>query len=226
MPGTIVPSSSQTHSPYGFLELDDEVLQGLIHFCREPEVGHSALDTAELWLHILDLGFPREERYYTKASQEPFSDKIDGSGGIIIEVWKIEGYLKPVTNLWVTTKNEPVFVLLCQSVSYAMTEFPATRLKHDTSMEINTFLQRGLRDRCAQLVNQIPGGKGTSAGIACGSGARFFKWKVNDPDKYLCLVNGFVDLGSGNVPASARVIELVIERVKDPGRKGKVGSVR
>lgn len=161
MSGLPHPSTLQKppQSPYLFLDIHDTVIQGLIHFTRRPEIGHSPFDTFDLWLHILTLGFPREQGYYTKFYHEspPKPDKEktlfdegiasddgeekseededeDGSGGIMIEVWKVEGYYARVHNggnVWVTTKNEVVLLLFCHASSWDTIDMPISRLKKE-----------------------------------------------------------------------------------------------
>lgn len=145
--------------PYLFLDIHDIIIQGLVHFTRQPEIGHSPFDTFDLWLYILNLGFPREQGYYTKFYHEspPKPDKEktlfdegigesesdgndekedeDGSGGIMIEVWRVEGYYAPTAqangNVWITTKNEVVFLLFCHESAYDLVEFPNSRLRKE-----------------------------------------------------------------------------------------------
>lgn len=149
-------------SPYLFLDIHDAVIQGLIHFTRQPEIGHSPFDTFDLWLYILTLEFPREQGYYTKfyhesppkpekeektlsdegvgyassdgGEDEDVEDEEDASGGIMLEVWKVEGYYAPARdgeNAWVTTKNEVLLLLFCHSSSWDMVEMPISRLRKE-----------------------------------------------------------------------------------------------
>lgn len=145
-------------SPYLFLDIHDTVIQGLIHFTRQPEIGHSPFDTFDLWLYILNLGFSREQGYYTKFYHESppksgnektlFDEGVgsassddseeeedgDGSGGIMIEVWKVEGYYVRAQNggsAWVTTKNEVILLLFCHASSWDTIEMPISRLKKE-----------------------------------------------------------------------------------------------
>lgn len=160
MAGLLHPSTLQKlpQSLYLFLDIHDTVIQGLIHFTRQPEIGHSPFDTFDLWLYILNLGFPRERGYYTKFYHEsppkPGNEKTlfdegagsassddgeeeedgDGSGGIMIEVWKVEGYYARAQNggsVWVTTKNEVILLLFCHASSWDTIEMPISRLKKE-----------------------------------------------------------------------------------------------
>lgn len=155
-PSTTLPKPQQ--SPYIFLDIHDAVIQGLIHFTRQPEIGHSPFDTFDLWLYILNLGFPREQGFYTKfyhesppkpekektfldervgsasSDEDEDEDEDDGSGGIMIEVWKVEGYYAPGKNggnVWVTTKNEVLLLFFCHESSWDMIEMPMSRLKKE-----------------------------------------------------------------------------------------------
>jgi len=248
----------QVASPYLYLDIHDEVIQGLIHFTRQPEVGHSVEDTFELWNHILHLAFPREQGYGIRAYHESppkttksspkdvkpiieekmlmdFSDDTDtdtddddNSGGIIIEIWSLDGYYDPQTNQWIGTTNSLIFILLCHASTHDILEFPAVRnygskteKKPSTLISISTPLQLRLQTHCQRLINSTPSKAGLSVGIACGSGIRFFKWKVVEPE----LLNGYVywhiDLGSGNPGASAKAVEGFIEGTKEMTRRGK-----
>ncbi|TID20875.1 hypothetical protein E2P81_ATG05505 [Venturia nashicola] len=231
-------------SPYLFLDIHDTVIQGLIHFTRQPEIGHSSFDTFDLWLYILTLGFPREQGFYTKFYHEsppqPGKEKTlfdgdggsassvdsedeedeDGSGGIMIEVWKVEGYYAPARNgnVWVSTKNEIVLLLFCHSSSWDTIEMPISRLKkelRENVIQIQTPLQTRLLQKCKSHLPSTKTKKGIHTAIACGSCIRMFKYKSNDPECFFCHVNWNVDLGSGVPSMSAKAVETFMEGIKE-----------
>ncbi|KAE9969115.1 hypothetical protein BLS_005499 [Venturia inaequalis] len=240
-PSTTLPKPQQ--SPYIFLDIHDAVIQGLIHFTRQPEIGHSPFDTFDLWLYILNLGFPREQGFYTKfyhesppqpekekavfderagsASSDEDEDEDDGSGGIMIEVWKVEGYYTPARNggnVWVTTKNEVLLLFFCHESSWDMIEMPMSRLKkelRENVIPIQTPLQTRLVQKCKSLIPSTPTQKGIHTAIACGSSIRLFKWKTSEPEWLFCHVNWHVDLGSGVPSMSAKAVETFIEGLKE-----------
>jgi hypothetical protein len=164
----------------------------------------------------------------TGASDDDDEDDDDGGGGgEMIQVWKTKEYYVPNAqggSMWVSTSQQLVFLLLCHESSHDTLEFPNARLKkveRETTIEATTGLQQHLQRLCQEFINDTPSGKAIHSGIACGSGVRFFKWKVSEPELLFCHVSWHIDLGSGNPAAAAKATESFLAGAKNLVKRTK-----